>query len=200
LYHTTPRRLNVSQEELQRRLQTARPLVSHSSASRFENAGRSRNSKIFVVICVAAAFGFYFANSQTVPVTGRRRFNFLSDDFLDVLGSVNADAVVRDIEEQGGRFLSERDPRVLTVNRVMKRLVPVSGMADLEWKVRVIDDERESSSCPVLARLGQVRRMIDERLGSDAFRLQELRMHLSHLVAISSSSAAFFESAVTPMP
>ena len=78
-----------------------------------------------------------------MPVTGRRRFNFLSDDFLDVLGSANADAVVRDIEEQGGRFLSERDPRVLTVKKVMTRLVPVSGMADLEWKVRVIDDERE---------------------------------------------------------
>lgn len=78
-------------------------------------------------------------------MTGRRRFNFLSDDFLEVLGSANAEAVVQEIEEQGGRFLSERDHRVRTVRRVMERLIPVSGMADMEWKVRVIDDEREYS-------------------------------------------------------
>lgn len=145
LLHTTPSRRNISPEELQRRLRSARPLVSHNAASRFENAGRGRHSKLFVVACAAAAAVFYFANSQTVPISGRRRFNFLSDNFLEVLGSANAEAVVQEIEEQGGRFLSERDPRVRTVIRVMERLIPVSGMADMEWKVRVIDDERESS-------------------------------------------------------
>lgn len=144
-FHSTPSRRAISPEELQRRLQSARPLVSHRAASRFENAGRGRHSKLFVVACAAAAAVFYYANSQTVPVTGRRRFNFLSDDFLEVLGSANAEAVVQEIEEQGGRFLSERDHRVRTVRRVMERLIPVSGMADMEWKVRVIDDEREYS-------------------------------------------------------
>lgn len=143
LLHTTPPRLNISPEELQRRLQFARPLVSHRAASRFENAGRGRQSRLFVLACAAAAAVFYFANSQTVPVTGRRRFNFLSDDFLEVLGSANAEAVVQEIEEQGGRFLPEGDHRVRTVGKVMARLIPVSGMADMEWKVRVIDDERE---------------------------------------------------------
>lgn len=108
------------------------------------------------MVCIAAAFVFYFANSQTVPVTGRRRFNFLSDDFLEVLGSASVDVVVRDIEEQGGRFLPEHDSRVLFVKRVMSKLIPVSGMADTEWTVMVIDDERESLSLTLLLNGGTV--------------------------------------------
>lgn len=92
-------------------------------------------------MCVAAAVVFYFANSQTVPVTGRRRFNFLSDRLVDRMGRRGAEEVVEDVKEQGGRFLNERDYRFQAVKRVMMRLVPVSGMADLDWKIRVIEDD-----------------------------------------------------------
>jgi hypothetical protein len=85
---------------------------------------------------------FYLANSQTVPVTGRRRFNFLGEGFLDILGSANADAIAKEIEEEGGRFLPPRDRRVRVVQEVMEQLIPVSGMKDREWVVHVIDDER----------------------------------------------------------
>lgn len=135
--------MNLTPEELQNRLKDARPLLAHNTATRLENAGHGRNSKIFAVVCVAAAFAFFFANSQTVPVTGRRRFNFLSDDIVGFLGSATAEAVVREVEEAGGRFLPERDGRVREVRRVLSRLIPVSGMGGIEWKVRVIDDERE---------------------------------------------------------
>ncbi|CAI6100198.1 unnamed protein product [Clonostachys chloroleuca] len=145
-YSPTQRRRNIDPSELQRRLQEARPLLSHKAADRFQNAGRSRNSKLFVVGCVGAAVAFYLANSQTVPVTGRRRFNFLGEGFLDILGSANADAIAKEIEEEGGRFLPPRDRRVRVVQEVMEQLIPVSGMKDREWVVHVIDDERTANA------------------------------------------------------
>lgn len=138
---TSPKDQDELRAELDERLRHARPLLSDRAATRFTNAGRSRNQRGFVIICVAAAVVFYFVNSQTVPVTGRRRFNFLSDALVDRMGRRGAEEVVVDVKEQGGRFLNERDWRFQAVKRVMMRLVPVSGMADVDWKIRVIEDD-----------------------------------------------------------
>lgn len=126
------------------RLRSARPLVPNALASKFTNTGTGRNSRTLVVVTVAAAIAFYMYNSQTVPVTGRRRFNFLSDTLVAQAYVRAAEAIVRQVEEQGGHFLSDWDPRTILVRRVMKRLIPVSGMEDLDWEVRVIADSRES--------------------------------------------------------
>ena len=134
-------RFYQSQDEIRERLRRARPLLSDPSADRFVNAGRSTSSRAFVIACVAAAVAFYFFNSQTVPGTGRRRFNFLSDWFVERLGRRGAEEVVQDIREQGGRFIPERDRRFLRIKSVMARLVPVSGMADEDWKIMLIDDD-----------------------------------------------------------
>lgn len=117
--------------------------MPNALAGKFTNAGTGRNSRTLVVATVAAAIAFYMYNSQTVPVTGRRRFNFLSDTLVAQAYSRAADAIVRQVEEQGGHFLSDWDPRTILVKRVMKRLIPVSGMENLDWEVRVIANSRE---------------------------------------------------------
>lgn len=129
-------------QDAHERLRSAKPLVSNALAGRFTSAGSSRNSRALVVASAVAAVAFYLYNSQTVPVTGRRRFNFLSDELVARAYSRAADAIVRQVEEQGGHFLSDWDPRTMLVQRVMKRLIPVSGMDDLNWEVRVIADSR----------------------------------------------------------
>jgi hypothetical protein len=58
-----------SERDIQERLEAARPLVPHKAARKFTQAGSSRNSRITVIATVVAAVGFYFYNSQTVPVT-----------------------------------------------------------------------------------------------------------------------------------
>ena len=73
---TTPYR-RIDDNRLHR-LQKARPLIPHSVSKRFSTAGTSRYSKAFTAAVVVAAIAFYFYNSQMVPVTGRRRFNYLS--------------------------------------------------------------------------------------------------------------------------
>jgi hypothetical protein len=125
------------------RLRSARPLVPDALAGKFTNAGTGRNSRTLAVVTVAAAIAFYMYNSQTVPVTGRRRFNFLSDTLVAQAYARAAEAIVRQVEEQGGHFLSDWDPRTILVKRVMRRLIPVSGMENLDWEVRVIADSRE---------------------------------------------------------
>lgn len=116
--------------------------MSNALAGKFTSAGTSRGSRALVVASVVAAVTFYLYNSQTVPVTGRRRFNFLSDALVAQAYARAADAIVRQVEEQGGHFLSDWDPRTILVKRVMQRLIPVSGMEDLDWEVRVIADSR----------------------------------------------------------
>ncbi|KAK5987190.1 Mitochondrial metalloendopeptidase OMA1 [Cladobotryum mycophilum] len=127
-------------------LRNARPLVPDAIASKFTSAGRGRNSRALVIATVLAAVAFYLYNSQTVPVTGRRRFNFLSDTLVARAYSRAADQIIQQVEEQGGHFLSDWDPRTMLVKRVMKRLIPVSGMEDLNWEVRVIADSRTANA------------------------------------------------------
>ncbi|KAK1253577.1 hypothetical protein MKX07_001654 [Trichoderma sp. CBMAI-0711] len=133
-------------EDAHERLRNAKPLVPNTVASRLSRAGSSRNSRAVVIASVVAAVAFYLYNSQTSPVTGRRRFNFLSDALVAQAYSRAAEAIVRQVEEQGGHFLSNWDPRTMLVQRVMKRLIPVSGMEDLDWEVRVIADSRTANA------------------------------------------------------
>lgn len=123
-------------------LRHARPLVPDRVATRFQNAGSGRNSRLFVVATVLTAVAFYLYNSQTVPVTGRRRFNFLSDAMVARAHAKAGAEIIEQVKQQGGHFLSDWDPRTIRVKRVMKRLIPVSGMSDLDWEIFVIADNR----------------------------------------------------------
>lgn len=142
----TPRRVRPlwdrqppSDEEVRRQLQTARPLVTNSGMGRFV---RSPSTHTVALLAAAAAVVFYLYNIQTVPVSGRRRFNCYSNSTVEAVGEQQVKHVIYDVERQGGRFLSDWDPRTQMVKRVMRRLIPVSGMEDSNWQVWVIDDPR----------------------------------------------------------
>ncbi|KAH7326086.1 peptidase family M48-domain-containing protein [Stachybotrys elegans] len=138
---TRPRPSRDSQEEIRRRLlQNARPLVPHSVASRLTRAGSGRNSRRLVVCSMIAAVAFYVWNSETVPVTGRRRFNFIPDDWIIRTNRNAAQQVIRQLEATGHPILPEYDPRTILVKRVMQRLIPVSGLPHLDWEVFVMVD------------------------------------------------------------
>ncbi|KAL2687273.1 hypothetical protein Neosp_004827 [[Neocosmospora] mangrovei] len=128
------------------RLREARPLVPNPVARKFTQAGSSRNSRLMVIATVLAAVGFYLFNSQTVPITGRRRFNFLSDTVVARVYSKAARETIEQVRAQGGHFLSDWDPRTRLVKRVMSRLIPVSGMTDLNWEIFVIADSRTANA------------------------------------------------------
>ncbi|CCE28252.1 uncharacterized protein CPUR_01726 [Claviceps purpurea 20.1] len=108
--------------------------TAHKSAP----AERSLTSRTVMVVACLGAVLFYFSTSQRVPVTGRRRFSFLSDGFVEYMYANIGDDVVQMVHDEGGHFLPDWDPRTTLVKRVMRKLIPVSGLPDLNWEISVV--------------------------------------------------------------
>lgn len=97
-------------------------------------------------MAIVAAVIFYVANLETVPVSGRRRFNCFSRHSMEELGEMQARRMEYELARHGGRFLSDWDPRTILVRRVMDRLIPFSGLTDSKWEVHVIDDPKTANA------------------------------------------------------
>ena len=93
---------------------------------------------------VAGSVGVvYLYNTDTVPVSGRRRFNIISPAFEAQLGTQQYQQV---LQQYRGQILSDSDPRTRQVKRVLERLIPNSGLpADFEWKVHVIESKETNA-------------------------------------------------------
>lgn len=76
------------------------------------------------------------SNIEKVPVSGRWRFNCVSEEYEAQLGRMGYQQVM---QEFGGKILSPRDPRHQMVDRVLARLLPASGLKG-DWEYHVIDD------------------------------------------------------------
>ncbi|KAI0885641.1 uncharacterized protein GGS22DRAFT_131801 [Annulohypoxylon maeteangense] len=121
------------------RLSQAKPLIT---SSRLGKVARSPSLHTVIVLSILGAVAFYFSNIQTVPVSGRRRFNCFSDETVEAASEAQVKRLIWEVERSGGRFLGDWDPRVIMVKRVMRKLIPVSGMEGADWEIRVIDDPR----------------------------------------------------------
>jgi len=97
-----------------------------------------------IIIAIAGALIFYFSNLETVPISGRTRFNVYGADTVREAGEMQYRAVLYDIERAGAKVLPGWDPRTVRVKRVMRKLIPFSGMADEKWEIFVIEDPRMS--------------------------------------------------------
>ncbi|KAI1861471.1 uncharacterized protein JN550_010851 [Neoarthrinium moseri] len=124
-------------------LRNAKPLITNHGFGRFV---RSPSTHTVALLAVVGAMVFYISNLQTVPVSGRRRFNCYSQSTVEAVSEQQVKHIIYELEKSGGRFLSDWDPRTQMVKRVMRRLIPVSGMEDSEWEVRVIDDPRQANA------------------------------------------------------
>lgn len=108
------------------------PPSSRYSYNRFQ----SRRTTIFhlwktsqpfrygVYIVIIGAGGIYITNIETVPVSGRRRFNVISPHWeSQIAQSIYAST----LEEFGNRILPEGHHMTRMVRRVMGKLIKVSG-------------------------------------------------------------------------
>jgi hypothetical protein len=89
--------------------------------------------------------GFYVYNLEEVPVSGRRRFNIISPGMEESMGKATVDQVK---EQYRGQFLSDNDPRVLQVKKVLERLLPFAegeGLRGMNWEVHVIDSPEQNA-------------------------------------------------------
>lgn len=92
-------------------------------------------------IITAGGGTVYVLNLEEVPVSGRRRFNFIPASVEQSLG----ESTVAEIQQTyAGRFLDDSDPRSRMVKRVLERLLPHAfeagkGLSEMAWEVHVID-------------------------------------------------------------
>ncbi|KAH6649848.1 peptidase family M48-domain-containing protein [Chaetomium tenue] len=96
---------------------------------------------------------FYFAHLETVPVSGRTRFNAYGAASVRRAGELEHRRLLWEMEQQGVTVLPEWDGRVVRVRRVMERLllpfravVGLEGMEGEEWEVSVVDDPRTANA------------------------------------------------------
>lgn len=104
-------------------------------------------------IAILAAGGvaiFYFMNIETVPVSGRRRFNCYSEGSAEEQGRLAYNQILSE-EARKGKVLPESDSRVKRVKKVLARLIEAgdlgTGQSDSRkgdgWTVHVIEDPRK---------------------------------------------------------
>lgn len=102
-----------------------------------------------VGVITASAGTVYVLNLEEVPVSGRRRFNFIPAKIEEALG----ESTVEEIKQQyAGQFLPDNDPRVRQVKRVLERLLPFAleegkGLSEMTWEVHVIDSPEQNVRC-----------------------------------------------------
>ncbi|KAL0465502.1 peptidase family M48 domain-containing protein [Neurospora intermedia] len=121
----------------------ADPLFTNQDLKR---AARHQNTKYFLVFCVAGTVIFYFINLETVPVSGRTRFNFYSRKLVLEAGELSFRRLLYDLQKQGVAILPDWDWRTQRVKRVMAKLIPFSGMKDENWEIFVIDDPHKANA------------------------------------------------------
>ena len=86
---------------------------------------------------------FYFSNLEDVPVSGRRRFNCISPQQEAAITKRSSEELLRLYSD---RILPPNHPYSRLVSEVAGRLLPVSGIQDQKWEVRVIDDLEEKNA------------------------------------------------------
>lgn len=91
---------------------------------------------IAVVVIAACGTIFYLSHIEEVPITGRRRFNCFSQESAVEEGELLYRMLM---EQERQHILPEWDHRVKQVQRVLDRLLPVSGMGDANWEVHVLN-------------------------------------------------------------
>ena len=114
------------------RVEQVRYLWSTSSSFRYG---------LFAVGAGGATFVAY--NMETVPISGRRRFNCVSEDYERWMSHATYRMVM---SEYGRKILPPDHPDSRMVQRVMDRLIPASGLSREGWEVKVIGDKEEKNA------------------------------------------------------
>ena len=104
---------------------------------------RDPNFRYLIGTGGAGVAGFYAYNLEKVPVSGRLRFNCVP---ASVEASTSLSTYQEILQEFWGRILPDFHPHSKMVNRVLKRLIPNSGLEGQEWEVHVIDDDSNKNA------------------------------------------------------
>jgi hypothetical protein len=109
----------------------------------------ARPTFLYEVGGVSGAAGlFYYSNLETVPMSGRTRFNVLSPEYEREMGRSSYSAIIK---EFNGHILPGFAPEAQRVRRVLARLVEGLGKLDAEMSLAVGDTDMENWEVYVVA-------------------------------------------------
>ncbi|OCK77172.1 hypothetical protein K432DRAFT_384901 [Lepidopterella palustris CBS 459.81] len=124
----------------QRRLQYQR---FGAGGPNFWQRWAGRSTFYYEVAAVGGVGGaLYVYNLETVPVSGRRRFNCISPATEEATAKQFFEEIMQEYQDQ---ILSQWDPRTRRVQRVLDRLIPASGLTGENWEVHVIDSPERNA-------------------------------------------------------
>lgn len=104
------------------------------------NVLRTSGSRTFIGASIVLGTLFFWYNTEVVPVSGRTRFNCVSDNAMRISAEGRYGQVIDAVRRERNVFLPPHDPRARQVSRVLRRLIPVSGIPGVtEWAAHVID-------------------------------------------------------------
>lgn len=117
---------------------------SHPNYSRFPRVAELQllwrtNSAFRIGVVVIAVGGgvFYVINLERVPITGRLRFNCIPESWEVTMGEQVTQQILHQYKSQ---ILPASHPSTRMAQRVLERLLPVSGIGEGSWNIAVIDD------------------------------------------------------------
>ncbi|KAG5363428.1 Mitochondrial metalloendopeptidase OMA1 [Yarrowia sp. B02] len=84
----------------------------------------------------ALGLAFYVTHLEKAPVTGRTRFMCISESLERQIGDSEFE---QQLQEFKPYLLPDNSPTVQRVKNIMRRIIAVSGIKDVEWRVFVVD-------------------------------------------------------------
>lgn len=105
-----------------------------------------RHWKAIAVVGTASG-AFYVSNLERAPISDRLRFMLISRSMEERIGNEGYHEI---LDEYKGSLLPDNHPQVLRVKKIMKRIIKVSGLDDLDWRVHVVNDPKASPNAFVL--------------------------------------------------
>ena len=138
--HITPSRLNIrfAVPHRQYAFNPRRPQYN-----RFQQASvlwkSSPQFRVGVVIVGGGITAWVASNVERVPVSGRLRFNCISEEYEANLGKMSYQQTM---QAYRGAILNPRDPRHQLVGKVLTKLISSSELKG-DWEYHVIDDPDE---------------------------------------------------------
>ncbi|KAK2790094.1 hypothetical protein FQN51_002520 [Onygenales sp. PD_10] len=107
--------------------------------------------KVWIVTAGVGSVLFYIWNLEVVPMTGRRRFNFVPTNWEASMGETAYEEM---LQQYRGQILPESHELVRYVDEVLQRLI-LNGLPELEagdeimkntkWKVHVVDSPEKNA-------------------------------------------------------
>lgn len=98
-----------------------------------------------VLVCVSGMAIIYIFAFERVPITGRKRFSWLSQSMMTKLEEAERESMEKLRENEEKSFIKSDYAGLRKIEAVFNRLVKASGLEDVAWEVRVIDEPCRSS-------------------------------------------------------